>query len=150
MPVINIPANTLNHVTYTHRLSVEDYNSLRSSVGWGTFSMRQVQAALSGCNYLIVAEIDNRPVGMSRVMLDGTQAYVMDVIVRPEHQKSGIGKALMERLLAYIFAQLEENEKIMINLMAAMGKEGFYEKLGFSRRPNEIQGAGMTQWLSKA
>ena len=31
--------------------------------------------------------------------------------------------------------------------MAAKGKEPFYEKFGFSERPNENLGAGMDQWF---
>jgi hypothetical protein len=33
--------------------------------------------------------------------------------------------------------------------MAAIGKEGFYEKLGFVSRPRENRGAGMDIWIVK-
>ena len=37
--------------------------------------------------------------------------------------------------------------KVKMCLMAAKGKEPFYEKFGFSERPNENLGAGMDQWF---
>ena len=42
-----------------------------------------------------------------------------------------------------------EDERIMFILGAAKGKEEFYEKMGFIRRPNEESGAGMTMWRKK-
>ena len=37
--------------------------------------------------------------------------------------------------------------RIMINLQAAKGKEGFYKKFGFIERPNENFGPGMHLWI---
>ena len=38
---------------------------------------------------------------------------------------------------------------ISVDLMAAIGKEGFYEKFGFASRPRNNRGAGMDMWLTK-
>ena len=37
--------------------------------------------------------------------------------------------------------------RIMINLQAAKGKEGFYKKFGFIERTNENFGPGMHLWI---
>ena len=37
----------------------------------------------------------------------------------------------------------------MFILGDAKGKEGFYEKIGFHRRPNEFSGDGMTMWRTR-
>jgi len=37
----------------------------------------------------------------------------------------------------------------MVNLMSAMNKEVFYEKLGFHKRPFDNHGSGMSRWISK-
>jgi hypothetical protein len=36
----------------------------------------------------------------------------------------------------------------MVVLVAAKGKEEFYEKFGFINRPNDIYGAGMTLFMN--
>ena len=51
------------------------------------------------------------------------------------------------------FSDLKEQMKpgwgISIDLMAAIGKEEFYEKFGFVSRPRSNRGAGMDMWLTK-
>ena len=66
------------NITYTNKISVNDYNALRVSAGWG-----------------------------------------------------------------------EVNHKHSIDLMSAIGKETFYEKFGFVKRPRDRRGAGMDLWLDK-
>jgi hypothetical protein len=36
----------------------------------------------------------------------------------------------------------------MVNLMSAMNKEPFYEKMGFHKRPFGNHGSGMSQWIT--
>ena len=68
--------------------------------------------------------------------------YVQDVIVLPEHQNRGIGTRLMDRIMDYLRVHAHDNT--IIGLMSAVGKESFYEKYGFTRRPNDKLGSGMT------
>ena len=42
----------------------------------------------------------------------------------------------------------QDGSCIMINLMATSGNERFYEKFGFTVRPNDTMGAGMVRWLN--
>jgi len=44
---------------------------------------------------------------------------------------------------------MQKNDFLMVNLMAAPNKEGFYKKFGFIERPNENMGAGMVMYLKK-
>jgi len=58
-------------------------------------------------------------------MSDGTcYSTIFDVGVLPEFQKSGIGKGLMQQLLAGL-------EHTCVHLTSTFGNETFYEKLGF-------------------
>ena len=52
----------------------------------------------------------------------------------------------MEKLLEEIKGSLKPGYKVMISLLAAKGKEEFYNKFGFISRPNEGFGCGMHQW----
>ena len=75
--------------------------------------------------------------------------FICDVIVRPDHQSMGLGRQIIETVLAWLEKQVREEETIMVNLMSAMDKEPFYEKLGFHKRPFGNHGSGMSLWLKK-
>ena len=61
-------------------------------------------------------------------LADGTDcSYICDVAVMPSHQGTGLGKAIVARLLA-----LSAGHKKII-LYAVPGKEPFYKKFGFRR-----------------
>jgi len=71
------------------------------------------------------------------------------VIVLPEYQDHGIGKTMIEKALTYLKTNMADDEQVLVMLMSAKDKEGFYEKLGFIKRPDDTYGAGMSQWLLK-
>jgi len=65
-------------------------------------------------------------VGTGRALSDGVcQAAIYDITVHPDYQGRGIGRAIMDSLIA----QLGECNVI---LFAVPEKVGFYRKLGFS------------------
>lgn len=71
---------------------------------------------------------EGRLVGAGRVLADGRDcAYLCDVAVHPDFQGQGLGRGIIERLLA----RCGGHRKII--LYAVPGKEGFYERLGFRR-----------------
>ena len=136
------------NVIYTNMLTVEAYNALHKSVGWDTCKPERVQMALGRADFLSAAYVENKAIGMARVMHDGLQALVMDVIVKPEYQGKGIGKTLMTYVMEYL-ADLSQDGGIKVNLISAPDKVGFYEQFGFIKRPTENLGPGMTLWLEK-
>lgn len=137
-------------ISYVSTISTEDYSGLRASVGWGAIPENQVRTGLSNTAYLVAARKDGETVGMARLISDGGYVnYIADVIVRPDCQGHGIGKAMMERILAHIRNGLPEGGVAMVCLVAVKGKEPFYRKLAFEERPNETHGAGMSQWIRK-
>lgn len=138
------------NIRYDHNLEVADYNKLRASAGWGTMPEKQAQAGLNRSDFVIAAKNDHETIGMSRVLTDGgCVALILDVVVLPQYQGHGIGRALMQAVMAYIEGRIDEGEVSHICLMAAKGKEGFYKKFGFEERPNDKSGAGMTKWIRK-
>jgi hypothetical protein len=50
----------------------------------------------------------------------------------------------MNKIMEYI--RLHASENTVIGLMAAKGKEPFYERYGFTVRPNDKLGSGMTMF----
>lgn len=137
------------NMNYTHTISIEEYNELRASVDFITIQPKRARIALDHTLYLIVLRDGGRPVGMARVVGDGGYVYfVCDVIVRPDYQSQGLGRSIIEQVLGWLEDQVDEGETIMVNLMSAMGKEPFYEKLGFHKRPFDNHGSGMSRWIS--
>lgn len=122
-----------------------EWVSLRESVGFGAYNEQQAVRGLKNSLFCVCALNDaGQTIGMARVVGDGvTCFYIQDVIVRPEYQNVGVGFAMMKRVISYI----DENSvpNAVVGLMAAKGKEGFYEKFGFVCRPNDNKGSGMVR-----
>ena len=134
-------------IVFTDTMTGEEYNEMRVSVGWRPISEGQAERGLAHTTFLSVARDDEKIVAMGRILFDfGYTAYLGDVIVRPEYQGAGIGRRIVEFLIDKTMEAACEGERIMFILGAAKDKEGFYEKLGFHRRPNEFSGDGMSMW----
>ncbi|MDW7733382.1 MAG: GNAT family N-acetyltransferase [Methanolobus sp.] len=122
--------------------SVAEYIHLRESVGWPYPNNEAIEKSLNNSNYCVCAVENGRVIGMSRLVGDGSFIFfVADVIVLPEYQNQGIGTALMEKIMAYLKANVQEYS--YITLMSAKGREAFYEKFGFFKRPVGEYGYGM-------
>lgn len=77
-------------ITFTHEISIEDYNDLRASVDFITIRPKRARVALANSLYTLIAMDGSRPVGMARVVGDGGYVYfICDVIVRPSYQSHG-------------------------------------------------------------
>ena len=107
-------------------LTATEYNHLRASVGWGTYDCKVIESALPNSLFCVCAVLDAQVVGMARVIGDGGMVYyVQDVIVLPEHQRNGIGTRMMDAVVSYL--RLYVSPSSVIGLMAAKGKEPFYQ-----------------------
>jgi GNAT superfamily N-acetyltransferase len=121
----------------------EEYLRLRQAVGWTLPESGAIEPSLRNSLYCVCARSRGEIVGMARIIGDGGLVYyIQDVIVDPERQGEGIGKRLMDRVMNYIRRHAVRHT--IVGLMAAKGKEPFYERYGFFSRPNEKFGAGMT------
>lgn len=135
---------------YTNDMTGEEYNCLREAVDWRPITAGQAKRGLENTTFLVVAREDGKAIAMGRALFDfGYTAYIGDVIVMPEYQGQGIGKYIVENLMRCVMDAAEAGDRIMFILGAAKGKEGFYEKIGFERRPNDFSGHGMTMWKQK-
>lgn len=129
--------------------SPKEYNYLRREVGWAEIVESGVKIGLANTLFTVVAREKSAIVGMGRVIGDGMLVfYIQDIIVLPAYQKRGIGKEVMRFIMEYIDGKVVDNSTI--GLMAATGKESFYEQFGFVQRPTEQTGAGMTIFVRKS
>jgi GNAT superfamily N-acetyltransferase len=130
-------------VVHEEAPSTDEYQRLRALVGWTMPESSAVAPSLRKSLFCVCARSQGNIVGMARIIGDGALVfYVQDVIVDPARQGQGIGKRLMDRIMEYIRRHAVHNT--IIGLMAARGKEPFYQGYGFTPRPNETLGAGMT------
>lgn len=138
-------------ITYKQeKISVDTYLYLRSQVKWKVLSHKQAQMALDNSLTVFVAYDGDQPVGMGRIVGDGAViSYIQDLIVIPNCQGKGVGSGLIKRLIDFVESIRIEDTEMMLCLMCAKGREGFYEKHGFIARPTENLGPGMIQYLKK-
>lgn len=105
-----------------------ELESLFKSVGWisGNYPVRLAKA-IKNSSTVISAWADDRLIGLVNALDDGElTCYAHYLLVRPEYQGQGIGKALIQRLKKkyadYLYLMLIcEEEKTV----------AFYQKLGF-------------------
>lgn len=108
---------------------------------WAAGREREVQdRAMDGSrNYAVVRTDDGRQVAYARVVTDGvTFAWLCDVIVDPESRGNGVGKLLIEGVLADL-----EPLGLKRVLLATADAHGLYEQFGF--RPL----ADPTRWMAR-
>ena len=131
--------------------SLEEYKEMRKAVNFMVLSDRIAGNALNNAFHITTVRDNGRAIGMIRVLSDGSYAnFITDVMVIPEYQKRGIGRELMRRTVEFMKSTLEPGETIVLYLMSAIGKEEFYKQFGFRERPNDVWGAGMSQWLTRS
>ena len=142
----------MENIRLVYTLNVENYINLCLSVGWPKPDEKQSYKSLQNSDYLVSAidEGSGKVVGMARCVGDGAMAeMIIDVVVCPEYQNMGIGTCMINNLIVRIKNQVQPGQKAMITLVAALGKEKFYEKFGFISHPNESYGSGMYLWHMK-
>lgn len=138
-------------ITYDKTITFEEYNELRTLVGWGTISERQFNISIPNSRFITVGKCDGKTVSMTRAVGDGGyHLLIVDVIVHPDFQRQGIGREMISQLMDFVRnGYIEKGETTMVSLLSAKGKEAFYEKNGFVRRPNDERGAGMSLFYTQ-
>jgi predicted N-acetyltransferase YhbS len=114
------PADTTRHFNGIVRLY--------RAHGWTHASdPARLRVAVERSSLSIVALDDERVVGFARALSDEAFAvYIADVLVSPERQRQGIGRALVEAILdRYPLGRFHHQV-----LVAERGAEGFYRRLG--------------------
>jgi GNAT superfamily N-acetyltransferase len=140
----------MNNITFKSNITLEDYAKLRASVGWPAILPEQAKFGIDGSRFVLVAYDGESAVSIGRVVSDGGYVcYLADVIVLPEYQNQGIGSEIVSRLITMVNEDMKPGFQTHFALISAKGREDFYERFGFAKRPTDIFGHGMAQWLTK-
>ena len=94
----------------------------------GNKSPAWLETAFSNSRFKFFARENNALIAAGRAVADGVDcSYLCDIVVHPSHQGRGLGREVIDRLIA----ASRGHRKII--LYAVPGKEDFYRRFGFRR-----------------
>ncbi|MCF6245295.1 MAG: GNAT family N-acetyltransferase [Sulfurovum sp.] len=106
----------------------KDLSHLYSIAPLGDKPVDMLQTAFTNSAFTYFVYDDALLIGVGRALADGVDsAYLCDIAIHPEYQGLGLGKAITQKLLDSV----KGYSKII--LFANIGKESFYEQLGFAK-----------------
>lgn len=112
--------------------SVEDYLRIRLAAGLSRKTEEAATIGLRNSLFAVTVVFRGEAIGIGRVIGDGGCFFeIVDIAVLPQHHKKGVGKRIMEALMAYIYEHAPKSA--YVSLMADHGTPSFYEKFGFTR-----------------
>jgi len=112
-------------------LTTDDLISLYRSVGWSAYTENPatLAAAVAGSSFVVVARRGPRLVGLARAISDdATICYLQDVVVAPFERRRGIGRDLVEAVIARYH---HVRQKVLLT-DDEPGQRLFYESLGYT------------------
>lgn len=126
------------HISLADQPNEAEVIALYRANEWSSASKpAQLMAALANSHALVTARINGNLVGLANAISDGhLVVYYPHMLVQPAYQRQGVGRKMMEALLAK-YAGFHQH------MLTADGDAvQFYESLGFAR-------AGKTQpmWI---
>lgn len=122
-------------------IDLYDLEELCDAVGWSRRPLRKVKKAIQ-YSFLVVSMWEQRGshrrlIGFSRATSDHAfNATIWDVVVHPDFQGQGLGKALMQQLIK----KLRSEDISNVTLFADPQVVDFYKNLGFMPDPEGIKG----------
>ena len=103
-------------------------SSLYKIAPLGDKPVEVLKTAFLNSRYTYFVYDEDKLIGVGRALADGVDsAYLCDIAIHPDYQGTGLGKAITQKLLDNV----KGYNKVI--LFANIGKEGFYEKLGFAK-----------------
>ena len=122
-------------------IDLYELEELCDAVGWSRRPIRKVRKAIQH-SFLVITMWEQRGnrkrlIGFSRATSDHAfNATIWDVVVHPDSQGKGLGKALMKQLIK----KLRSEDISNVTLFADPDVVEFYKQLGFMPDPEGIKG----------
>lgn len=122
-------------------IDLYELEELCDAVGWSRRPIRKVRKAIQN-SFLVITMWEQRGnrkrlIGFSRATSDHAfNATIWDVVVHPDCQGQGLGKALMKQLIK----KLRSEDISNVTLFADPDVVNFYRQLGFMPDPEGIKG----------
>lgn len=141
VPVEGQPEDAQIFFSTDRDIDLYDLEELCDAVGWARRPLRKVRTAIQH-SFLVLSMWEERGakrrlIGFSRATSDHAfNATVWDVVVHPDFQNCGLGKALMKQTIECLRREDISN----ITLFADPHVVEFYRRLGFMSDPEGIKG----------
>ena len=122
-------------------IDLYELEELCDAVGWSRRPLRKVKKAMQ-YSFLVVSMWEvvgakRRIIGFARATSDHAfNATIWDVVIHPDFQSQGLGKAMMK----YMVKKLRSEDISNITLFADPHVVDFYGRLGFIADPEGIKG----------
>jgi GNAT superfamily N-acetyltransferase len=113
-------------------VELDELVALYEAVGWSAYTKTPdvLRKAITGSSFVVLARRDPRLVGLARAVSDAaTICYLQDVLVRPDEQRKGIGRTLVQAILDHYPTV---RKKILLT-DDEPGQQTFSEGLGFTQ-----------------
>lgn len=118
---------------------VSDYLALRAIAGLSPMSPEGAAIGLPNSLFVVTLHIDERFIGMGRVIGDGgCFMQVVDIAVHPDLQGQGLGRRIMEEITAFL--QEQAPPLTYVSLIADGEADKLYRKFGFEYTMPKSQG----------
>lgn len=116
------------------KLDLSELNDFLATNKWNVESLDKLENVIRlSWGWICVRDESGKLIGFVRVLSDGLRhAYICSMLVHPDYRKQGIGRMIMEGLMAML-----KEHKLYPTLVANPGNKEFYEKFGFK---TEIHG----------
>ncbi|NLT30453.1 MAG: GNAT family N-acetyltransferase [Propionibacterium sp.] len=111
--------------------NLDELVRLYERVGWDAYTRdpQRLHDAVNRSLRVVCARQEGTLVGLARVVGDGlTIVYLQDILVDPEHQRAGVGRRLLQRVLEP-FAEVRQQVLITDD---ESRQRAFYEAMGFT------------------
>ncbi|MBE9012357.1 GNAT family N-acetyltransferase [Pseudanabaenaceae cyanobacterium LEGE 13415] len=134
-------ANSRIYFSTEREIDLYELEELCDAVGWSRRPLRKVKKAIQH-SFLVATMWEQRGatrrlVGFARATSDHAfNATIWDVVVHPDFQGKGLGKALMK----FMIKKLRSEDISNITLFADPHVVNFYRNLGFMQDPEGIKG----------
>jgi GNAT superfamily N-acetyltransferase len=107
-------------------LTADEVNAAYAWVEWPQREAWRLEAVARSCTWFAARDPDGQLVGIARLMDDGgLHATLWDVIVRPSHQRRGIGHELVRLALDRCA------DRRLVALVSTPAAVSFFSSLGF-------------------
>ena len=120
----------LNLEIIENDLPIDTYQHLRVVSGLSAKTVEASKKGLPNSLYTVLLKMDQRAIGMGRVIGDGgCFCQVVDICVHPNFQGQGLGRRIMECITTFLKENLPPS--CYVSLIADGDASFLYEKFGF-------------------
>lgn len=124
-------------VSHDKYVPPEAVQELCASVGWSRREPELIVRALENSLAVVSIWCEGELVGFARATGDKVfNATIWDMVVRPDYQRLGVGRLVMNELLK----ELDTFPIPLVTLYADPGTDGFYKRFGFMADPSGVRG----------